>query len=247
MVATAPETVTVHLPGGKLQVPVIRSEARRLSMMLQVTREGAVVVRVPARAPRRDVVAFVRSRAEWLAAAIARIAQAPPAAPPQPLDGSTVPIWGEPHIVRVRRAIGRPRPRVTVGAGEVEIVVGLDGRPGLTLARWLAASAGPRLREMVDRWAPVAGVQPRAVLVRDQKTRRGSCSTSGDIRFNWRLAMLDPWVVEGVVAHELCHLLVPNHSPAFWAEVRRVQPGHDERRARLKAIERERALPALTD
>ena len=72
------------------------------------------------------------------------------------------------------------------------------------------------------------------VLVRDQKTRWGSCSSDGTLRFNWRLAMLDPELVESVVVHELAHLDVMNHSPAFWKVVLRAMPDAKERGKRLR-------------
>jgi predicted metal-dependent hydrolase len=58
--------------------------------------------------------------------------------------------------------------------------------------------------------------------VSNQRHRWGSCSpTSGRIRISDRVAAFPPWVLDAVVVHELAHLAVPDHSPAFWALVAR--------------------------
>ncbi len=58
--------------------------------------------------------------------------------------------------------------------------------------------------------------------VTNQHSRFGSCTTgTGDIRLSDRLARMPAWVQDYVLVHELAHLVQPNHSPEFWALVRR--------------------------
>ena len=78
----------------------------------------------------------------------------------------------------------------------------------------------------IARFAPLYGVSARAVSIRDQRSRWGSCSRDGRLSFNYRLAVLPPRLAEYVVVHELCHMLEFNHSPRFWALVARTVPEH---------------------
>ncbi len=80
------------------------------------------------------------------------------------------------------------------------------------------------LPALVTSLAPVVGVSVSRVTIRAQKTRWGSCTREGHISLNALLMLAPPEVRVYVVVHELCHLLVMNHSPAFWAEVARVLP-----------------------
>ncbi len=58
--------------------------------------------------------------------------------------------------------------------------------------------------------------------VGNMSSRWGSCTTNtGEIRLSDRLAAYPPWVLDYVIVHELCHLSVANHSPAFWKLVNR--------------------------
>lgn len=52
--------------------------------------------------------------------------------------------------------------------------------------------------------------------VGNQNQRWGSCTiVSCEIRISDRLVDVPPWVLDHVIVHELVHLVVPDHSPAF--------------------------------
>ncbi len=90
--------------------------------------------------------------------------------------------------------------------------------------------------ERVRFWNRVYGFEYKAITVRNQKTRWGSCSREGRLSFNWRLILLPPGMADYVVVHELCHLAHFDHSPAFWALVARTVPDHREIRKRMKNL-----------
>ena len=80
------------------------------------------------------------------------------------------------------------------------------------------------LPAMTKEIAGEIGVGFRAVHVRLQKSRWGSCSEQGNINLNGLLVLLPESVMRYVVVHELCHRRQMNHSNAFWAEVAKYQP-----------------------
>ena len=77
------------------------------------------------------------------------------------------------------------------------------------------------------------GVTYGRITVRDQKTRWGSCSQTGNLNFNFRLILAPPEVLDYVVVHELCHRRQMNHSAQFWQEVAQVLPDYRKRKAWL--------------
>ena len=87
----------------------------------------------------------------------------------------------------------------------------------------------------VKHFAPLVGVTYGRITIRNQKTKWGSCSGKGNLNFNCLLMLAPPEVLDSVVVHELCHLKHMDHSPAFYAEVRRVMPDYDKHHAWLKA------------
>ncbi len=77
------------------------------------------------------------------------------------------------------------------------------------------------------------------ITIRDQKTRWGSCSSSGTLSFNYRLMYAPPRVLDYVVVHELCHLTHMNHSKDFWNMVASIMPDYKSYRQWLKDHGRE--------
>ena len=154
------------------------------------------------------------------------------------LNGQTVPVARRP---------GRATARLSAG---VLTVGGEDADAAVAIERWYRREAGERIAASVRLWQPEIGVTAARLSIRDPRSRWGSCSSSGTISFSWRLLLAPSEILEYVVVHELCHILQPNHSRAFWSLVERHQPGRREATAwlheyghELHAYRTERALP----
>jgi predicted metal-dependent hydrolase len=72
------------------------------------------------------------------------------------------------------------------------------------------------------------------ITLREQKTRWGSCSATGNLNFNWRLVHAPTEVIDYVIIHELAHRKQMNHSQAFWNLVAKFDPAHAQHRGWLK-------------
>ena len=74
------------------------------------------------------------------------------------------------------------------------------------------------------------------VSVRNQKTRWGSCSSKGNLNFNYKILFLPRDAADYIIVHELCHLKEMNHSKNFWALVSQTFPNYKYIRKNLKNI-----------
>lgn len=100
--------------------------------------------------------------------------------------------------------------------------------------RSLAQEAAAALPPVVKEYAARMGVNYGRVTIRNQVSRWGSCSASGNLNFNCLLMLAPPEVREYVVVHELAHRRHMDHSAAFWQEVEDVMPNYREQVRWLK-------------
>ena len=164
------------------------------------------------------------------------------------ISGETLPYLGRNLRLTVTPAdVPRPEVRFDHWRFRVDVPRGMDDSSRgesvrLAFVRWYEARAALRLAAGVERWWPRLGRGARSrVLVRDQRRRWGSCSFDGTLRFNWRVMMLAPDLIEYIIAHELAHLTHRDHSPSFWALLASEVPDVQDRRKRLR--EAGRTLP----
>jgi predicted metal-dependent hydrolase len=99
---------------------------------------------------------------------------------------------------------------------------------------WLMRRAKELFAERLDYFAPRLGVAWKRLSLSSAPTRWGTASADGAIRLNWRLIHHKLDVIDYVVAHELSHLKVMDHSPQFWDTVKSVMPDYPERRRVLR-------------
>ena len=76
----------------------------------------------------------------------------------------------------------------------------------------------------------------RAITIRNQKARWGSCSKKGNLNFNFKIAFLSSYLVDYIIVHELCHLKEFNHSNRFWKLVAETLPNYLQYRNELRTL-----------
>lgn len=74
--------------------------------------------------------------------------------------------------------------------------------------------AAQMLAEKTAHFAKEMGVTYGRITIREQKTRWGSCSSAGNLNYNWKLVLMPERVMDYVVIHELAHRKEMNHSRA---------------------------------
>jgi len=220
---------------GLTSVPYkIRRSVRARHARLIVDAAGVELV-LPERMRVEDVEEWVESRRPWVERTLRRYEQAASELPPIALrDGGSVPYLGEPLELRVLVESGRKRVHVKRENDVLTAKIGRSGELEHALENWYRARAfeeiGPRLDAAVAR----AGRNYERLQIRAQKSRWGSCSSTGTLCFNWRLLMAPPGVLDYVVEHEVAHLDAPDHSTRFWAIVDERCPQRREHERWLK-------------
>ncbi len=230
---TSPSVQLLKVEGLPAPVEVRRHPtARRLTLRVSRTRR-AVYLTVPRHTDLHEADRFVARSLAWVRERLDGV--------PTPIPfrhGTILPLRDVPHELAV---IG-PRPGspvIVVPAAsrgdthQIEIA-GPKEHAARRLRDWLIEEAKRDLDMRVGFHASRLGVRARRLTLRDQKSRWGSCSSSGELSFSWRLILAPPLVLDYVAAHEVAHLSEMNHGPRFWRLVEKTMPNFDEARVWLR-------------
>ena len=95
---------------------------------------------------------------------------------------------------------------------------------------WTRAQASEILPQKVASWAQKLGVEYNNIVIKDQKTLWGSCSSKKNLNFSYRLIKMPLSIIDYLIVHELAHLIHFDHSPEFWACVGTYVPNYKEAR-----------------
>jgi predicted metal-dependent hydrolase len=228
---------------GDAVVGYVFKRAKRRSIGFVVGPEG-LVVRAPRWTPVAEVEAALREKGPWVTRKLDEARQRQErqlASRVEWADGTLVALFGE--DVRVvldpTHAFAAVGAQLDAGVDRAILRVGLPKAAAPEQIRdavqaWLMRQARQHFESRLNHFAPMLQVQWKKLSLSSASTRWGSARIDGSIRLNWRLIHLRPTVIDYVVAHELSHLRVMDHSPRFWDTVRSVVPDYAELRGQLK-------------
>ncbi len=214
---------------------VKRSERAR-TWRLEVGAGTGLCIIVPQAFDARRIPAILQARRRWILKTLDWAAtQPPPLAHDGYAHGQTLPYRGQPHALNIREQSARP---ISVTRVDHTLVVSVRRRDGTlirrALRRWYTQQATAVISQRAADLATRLKLCYRQITIGDQRTRWGSCSRSGRLRFNWRLVLMPPAILDYVIIHELTHLKALNHSKHFWRLVAAACPDYHTHRTWLR-------------
>lgn len=199
------------------------ARARRLSLRIS-SLDGKVTLSGPPYVRERDYMAFIRDKEDWIIKNLAVMPEKTLVA-----AGAVLVYRGSPVTVAMASQRG-----VRL-AGDAIYVARTSRSIGASIKGFLKSQARDALAHASDRYAAQLGVGYSALVLRDTRSRWGSCSSQGQLMYSWRLIMAPPDILDYVAAHEVAHLIEMNHSRAFWNVVARLYPDYEKAREWLRS------------
>lgn len=102
------------------------------------------------------------------------------------------------------------------------------------ISSWYLENANIVILNRINELSSKYNLIPSKILIRNQKSRWGSCNSRKEIRLNWRLVLMPDYVMDYIIIHELCHLKHMNHSNSFWSLVHKLDPDFKKSKEWLK-------------
>lgn len=195
---------------------------------VRVDREtGEVRVTAPRRLEAAEILRFLQRDWPWVEKQRAKAAARPHLPVHHYETGEVFYLWGRPYVLTVRERSAR---RTAVCTREGKLLLYLDGTMDCeqrqqVLEAWYRARLMQGIEALREEAETIVGRQPREYRIKKMKTRWGTCNAAaGRIWLNLKLAQYRPEILRYIMLHELTHLWVHNHGPAFRARMDRFCP-----------------------
>ncbi len=207
----------------------IRTSSRARFVRLSVTIRHGVVIVVPRCFDVSKIPQIINEKEEWLRRAIAKVKQgnihsALPLVLPEKIHFRSINLE---YSVAVQYHSKRKN-ILTVDHNLITLFLNTQNKnAGFTLLkRWLQEQGKEILLPWIRRVSLENRLPYHSVMIRNQRTRWGSCSVKKNINLNRLLVLLPPHLVEYLFIHELCHTIEMNHSKQYWMLVEKHCPNY---------------------
>lgn len=221
----------------------IRRSNRKKTVGLVVQPNTYVIVLSPRFLSENNIKQIVLKRAGWIIKHQDKIRRFKADTHPKKdfVSGETFPYLGRHYRLKIIRSVNKENTSCKLVGGRLYIKTNKRVGDKATsrvirenLIEWYRARAEKKIKERLRDYAKLIGKRPIKVIVKNQGKRWGSCSNSGVLRFNWKVIMAPLSVVDYVIVHELCHLIIKNHSEKFWNKLGSIIPDYKKKRQWLK-------------
>ncbi len=234
-----PEKSILKTPKGEIEYVLRRS--RRKTISVAIKDDAEIVVGAPLWVEVSRVKQFLKEKSSWILRKQAEFSQKNDFLKKRAFDhGANFLFLGDKYPLTITENGHKAEIIFSQSGWQLQLSQGLDQKSREEtikeiLIDWYRVQAKEVFGGRVFHFARMLKVEPQEIVVRTQKRLWGSCHHhSRKIHLNWQLVLSPLEVIDYVVVHELCHLLVPNHSQRFWGKVEAILPDFKKRKAWLR-------------
>ncbi len=230
----------IKIDNKTLEYDIVRSS--RKSIGLEISPGKGLLIRAPKRVSRKRIEGVIKEKNPWIVKKLEEVKEVKPE--PEPLKfvtGEKIPYLGNYYNLLINEVQGYKKPEIVLNNDYLSIninnIMEKEERRKIirdVLVSWYKNQARSVINKRIDIFKDRICVEPALVRIKKQKKRWGSCSSRGNLNFNWKLIMAPMSVLDYLVVHELAHLVYPNHSRDYWQLVESTLPDYQESKLWLK-------------
>ncbi len=211
----------------------VKRSSKRKKVTITVERDRKVVVHAPSHVPDEEIARIVGAKRHWIKEKTRhsqKYARRPHPPGKELVNGESALYLGRNYRVEI---VDNKTERIRFDQRFLIPASRAAHKKG-AMREWYIARAKERILPRVVKQTRELGVSFRQARIVDSRYRWGSCTVRDNINLNWRLIKAPIFVVDYVIAHELAHLMEPNHTPRFWNIVKTQVPNMDRARDWLR-------------
>lgn len=213
----------------------LKRSKRSRSIKISLNQKGAVSVSAPGYVSIKDIESFINKSSDWITQQQKKVVSRESTE-----TETTVMVFGKNYH---KKKIYSTTDPIGIFIRATELICNTitpfttpswEEREKRQLERFFKNAAENYIIPRTHHWAEKMSTKFNRITLRQQTSRWGSCSSKGNLNFNWRLVHFSPEIIDYVIIHELAHRTHMDHSPRFWNLVAQYDPDHLKHRNTLK-------------
>lgn len=213
------------------------SRSKRKSVSIAVEKDQKIIVKAPIDFSAKEIQRLIEKKADWIVEKTERAGKMQKERPVHNyINGEVFYYRGKPLTLNL--ILNRDRNRIMVKKqADTLLVVSSAAKSEEiknAIVKWYRERAREIVEQKVSYFQKFIGKNIGDIRIKEQKSRWGSCSSKGNLNFNWKIIMAPDDIIDYLVVHELCHRLHMDHSKEFWESVERIIPDYKTKERWLK-------------
>lgn len=177
---------------------------KRKKMVLDITPEGHITLKVPQKTSEQAIHEFMNSNATLLLKVQEKIENRKYISNEKSYDEEEIFLYlGKGY------ALNQLMPEIPESQQEIQA----------QLQKFYTTQTKKIVKKRVQHFEKIIGVKAKSITVVNSPTTWGTCDSNKNLTFNYKLSMAPTEVIDYVVIHELCHIFHMNHDRSFWRKV----------------------------
>lgn len=218
----------------EIPIEVVKKKIKNLHLSV-LPPDGKVRVSAPESMPDESILLFVRAKIGWIRKQQAKFEAQPRQGERQYVSGETLYVWGRQYFLLV--AYSYKGNSLVLSGDKAILTVRKEStakQRGAFVNEWYRSLLKAEVEKYLPKWEKITGLYCSSWQSKYMTTRWGTCNTgTKKIWLNVQLAKKPIECLEYVILHELAHLKVRNHGPAFVAVLDQYMPYWRELRKQL--------------
>ncbi len=195
----------------------IKRSSKSLSLRISINAKAEVIVSAPKLIPEFIIRKFVEGQKDWIENNLAKVKKNQVQVKTDELY-----IFDKKYQVVINSAADKMG--VAVKDGQIHVnnlSIKTAAKIQQQIEEFLKKTASKYISTRTQELAKKMEISYKRISLKEQSSRWGSCSSYGNLNFNWRLVHYSPAIIDYVIIHELTHRLEMNHSKKFWEIVKK--------------------------
>jgi predicted metal-dependent hydrolase len=219
----------------KIPFKLIRSNRRKTSEI--IVDKNKIILRVPFDKPLSQIQSIIRKKIRWILEKQRRQKEKEKEreiVKPTFLPGSKLPYLGKNH--KLKTIIGSGNDKIEFADGEFIIKLknnySEDENKKIVKSsyeNWILEQGKVIFKQKIKEFSKTIGVYPRKISIKNLRNRWGSLTKNGAIVINVNLIKVPEKIIDYIIIHELCHLIIQGHSHKFWFLLHKYVPDYRDR------------------